>query len=189
MDDGMIGEVRLFAGNFAPRNWAFCNGQLLQVSQNDALFSILGTTYGGDGRTTFALPNLQSRVVTQQGSGVGLTQRNLGAQFGTETNTLNTLQMPAHTHTATVDTFKPKAESGAGTTDDPKGAYLAAAQDGNGTRDIYNTSIASEPADMAEEMVSATIGNTGGGQSITNVQPFTVLSYIICTLGTYPSRH
>src|SRR3954467_10025114 len=100
MSEPFIGEVRMFGGNFAPRGWAFCNGQLLSISQNTALFSLLGTTYGGNGQTTFALPNLQGRVPMHVGQGPGLTNRTQGEVAGTETHTLNANEMPVHTHTA-----------------------------------------------------------------------------------------
>src|SRR3954471_16909667 len=100
--DGTIGEIRLFAGNFAPRNWAFCNGQLMPIAQNTALFSILGTTFGGNGQTTFGLPDFRGRVSVGTGQGTGLTNHDLGEQSGTENVTLSTAQMPAHTHTIAV---------------------------------------------------------------------------------------
>ncbi len=101
MSSPFIGEILMFGGNFAPRSWAFCDGQLLSIAQNTALFSILGTTYGGDGRVTFGLPELRGRVAMHPGSGPGLTTRGLGEKGGTETVTLNTTQIPAHNHTAT----------------------------------------------------------------------------------------
>ena len=99
MSEPFVAEIRIFAGNFAPRNWAFCNGQLLPISQNTALFSLIGTTYGGDGRTTTALPNLQGRAPMHAGRGPGLTDRRLGQKGGVETVTLSEAQMPNHTHT------------------------------------------------------------------------------------------
>ena len=98
MSEPFVGEVRMFAGNFAPRGWAFCDGQLLAVSQNDALFSLLGTIYGGDGRTTFGLPDMRGRVAIHAGSGPGLSPRRLGAKAGSEKETLTVNQMPSHTH-------------------------------------------------------------------------------------------
>ena len=102
MSDPFIAEIIMFGGNFAPRGWAFCDGQLLSISSNSALFSILGTTYGGDGRTTFGLPDLRGRVAMHPGSGPGLTQRRLGEKSGMETVTLTTNQIPSHNHTATA---------------------------------------------------------------------------------------
>ncbi|MBD3756388.1 MAG: phage tail protein, partial [Gammaproteobacteria bacterium] len=98
MSEPFVGEIRMFAGNFAPRGWAFCDGQLLAVSQNDALFSLLGTIYGGDGRTTFGLPDMRGRIPVHQGSGPGLSPRRLGSKSGAETETLTVNQMPSHTH-------------------------------------------------------------------------------------------
>ena len=98
----VLAQIIMFGGNFAPRGWAFCDGQLLPISQNQALFSILGTIYGGDGRTTFALPELRCRALIHVGNGPGLSSRRLGAKGGTETNTLNVLQIPAHNHTAAI---------------------------------------------------------------------------------------
>ena len=103
MSDPFYGEITLFAGNFAPRNWAFCNGQLLSISSNTALFSLLGTTYGGDGRTVFALPDLRGRAAVGPRVGPGLTRRNLGQRFGVEDVTLTEAQMPAHTHGVTMN--------------------------------------------------------------------------------------
>ena len=98
MSEPFVAEIRIFAGNFAPRSWAFCNGQLLPIAQNTALFSLIGTTYGGDGRTTTALPNLQDRVPMHPGNGPGLTSRRLGQNGGTTTETLSVAQIPSHTH-------------------------------------------------------------------------------------------
>jgi len=104
MSEPFIAEIGIFAGNFAPRGWAFCNGQILPISQNTALFSLVGTTYGGDGRTTFALPNLQGRAPMHPGTGPGLTTRRLGQSGGVETVTLSEAQMPSHTHTMQAST-------------------------------------------------------------------------------------
>ena len=99
MSEPFVGEIRMFAGSFAPRGWAFCDGQLLAVSQSDALFSLLGTIYGGDGRTTFGLPDMRGRIPIHAGSGAGLSQRRLGARVGTEKETLTVNHLPAHSHT------------------------------------------------------------------------------------------
>lgn len=195
MDDGMIGEVRLFAGNFAPRNWAFCDGQLLAISQNDALFSILGTTYGGDGRTTFGLPDLRGRTAVQQGNGPGLSDTNLGQKKGAEFSEVNVNNLPAHTHSVADATWKPRASSVAGNNDDPVGNILARAEDAAGTKNIYATQAdfdgsPSDQVDMvAPELAVTAVGTTGGsGASIPNRQPYLGLRYIICLFGTYPSR-
>ncbi|MCG8476540.1 MAG: tail fiber protein, partial [Cytophagales bacterium] len=103
---GIVGEIRLFGGNFAPRNWAFCEGQLLSISQNSSLFSIVGTTYGGDGRTTFALPDLRGRSAVHAGTGAGLTTRTLGQRLGNEHITLTVQQLPSHNHTLLKDNLE-----------------------------------------------------------------------------------
>lgn len=177
----MIGEIRMFGGNFAPRTWALCQGQLLPISQNSALFSILGTTYGGDGRTTFALPDLRGRCAIGQGNGPGLSDRRLGAKGGTETNTLNTTQLPAHTHSAS-GTVELQAKNGAGDESNPGGGFLATANsdmfsDGTG----LNATMGSNP-------VNVTVGNTGNNQPVNNMQPYLAVNYIICLQGVYPSR-
>src|SRR5262245_64766586 len=118
MSEPFLGEIRMFGGNFAPRGWAFCNGQLLSIAQNTALFSLLGTTYGGDGQTTFALPNLQGRFAMHWGNASGLSPRTLGEVSGTESVTLLTSQLPAHTHPVA-------AISADGNTESPVGAVWA----------------------------------------------------------------
>jgi len=165
-----IGQIIMFGGNFAPRSWAFCDGQLLAISSNTALFSILGTTYGGDGRTTFALPELRGRVAIHAGNGPGLSNYNLGQKSGTETVTLNSNQMPSHTHTL-------RAHSEDAEETNPSGHRLG----GTGTA-IY----ASEAADV--NMSGDSVTNTGGNQAHTNIQPYNTVNYIIALLGTYPSR-
>ncbi len=174
--DPMIGEVRMFAGNFAPRGWALCNGQLLAISQNPALFSILGTTYGGDGRTTFALPDLRGRVPMHAGSGSGLTSRSLGQITGTETNTLDITQIPSHSHSVTINNpvYDDEANS-----DDPTGKYPAVSGE-NMYADQTNTNGA---------IPEITIGNTGGSQPVNNMQPSLTINFIIATTGIFPSRN
>tara|TARA_R110002074_G_scaffold225132_1_gene396599 strand:+ start:1452 stop:1964 length:513 start_codon:yes stop_codon:yes gene_type:complete len=168
--DGFIGQIILFAGNFAPRNWAFCNGSLLAISSNSALFSILGTTYGGDGRTTFGLPDLRSRVAIGQGSGPGLPTYRLGEKVGSPDNFLNINQMPSHNHGVTLPA---KEEAN---TDTPNNHFIAGAGfDGFGT--TSDTTMGSLPQN-----------NVGGGQAVNNMQPSLVMNYIICLYGTFPSR-
>ena len=169
----------MFGGNFAPRGWARCDGQLLAISQNTALFSILGTTYGGDGRTTFALPDLRGRVAMHPGTGPGLTPRRLGQSGGTETNTLNVTQLPSHTHNATGTM---RVHNDAGDNDSAEGHVLASAES-----DIYSTVAPS--VNMRANNVSVTVGNTGGGNSVNNIQPFECVNYIIALIGTFPSRN
>ena len=159
-----IAEIILFAGNFAPRGWAFCNGQLLSISQNTALFSLLGTTYGGNGQTTFALPDLRSRVPVHPGQGPGLSSYQLGQSGGAETVTLGVNQLPAHTHAATsppVDTAATSNRPTSGMAPARGGAYAP----------------------------GPSVGSTGGSQPHTNLQPHLALNYIIATQGIFPSRN
>lgn len=169
MSEPFIAEIRIFAGNFAPRSWAFCNGQLLPISQNTALFSLIGTTYGGDGRTTTALPNLQGRAPMHPGRGPGLTARRLGERGGSETITLSEAQMPQHTHTL----IGSQEDAGATT---PQNNHLAA---GN---QIYGAASNLVP------MATQALPNTGGSQAHNNMQPYLAINYIIALQGLYPSR-
>lgn len=185
--NGFIGEIRYFAGNFAPRNWAFCEGQLMSISQNTALFSILGTIYGGDGRTTFALPDMRGRVALGSGQGPGLTNRREGARFGTENNTITNLNLPAHNHIGTISgEIKPnvRAEED-NSTDDPSDAFYN--QKGN---DFYSdTPAPGENSGALTSDLGFTVNNNGGGQQINNRQPLLAVYYIICLTGTFPSRN
>ncbi len=174
MQDPWLGEIALVAFNFAPQGWAFCNGQLLSISQNTALFSLLGTTYGGDGVTNFALPNLQSRVPLHFGQGTGLSPYTLGQTAGVESVTLQTPQIPAHAHS-----YTPQATTAAGAAISPAGAVWAA----SGTGDTIYQKAASNTT-----MAAQTIGNTGGGQAHENRQPLLALNYIIALAGIFPSR-
>jgi microcystin-dependent protein len=171
--EGMLAEVRLFGGNFAPRTWAFCDGQLLSIAQNTALFSLLGTIYGGDGRTTFALPDLRGRIPIGPGTGPGLSPFREGAKGGTETNTLNTIQIPSHNHSFQLPVNDEAAEDSS-----PEGNFLAVTAEDNYV----------ETSADGHYGAGATVGNTGGGQSFNNMQPGLVLHYIICVQGIFPSR-
>jgi microcystin-dependent protein len=171
-----LGQIIMFGGNFAPRGWALCDGQLLAISSNQALFSILGTIYGGDGRTTFGLPGLRGRVAMHPGNGPGLSSRRLGEKGGTETNTLTVPNLPAHNHAATLH-----ASSGAGNVPDPAGSVLAKKNRTN----IYSNSAT---PDVTMNSASVTTANTGGGQAVNNVQPFLAVNYIIALEGIFPSR-
>lgn len=175
----MIGEVRLFAGTFPPINWAFCEGQLLAISSNDALFSIIGTIYGGDGHTTFALPDLRSRVPVHPGTGPGLPPVQLGQQLGLESTTLTTSQLPAHNHPATLTV---KATTTDANRDNPTN-HIMAKDKGEAT---YLPAAAN--VDMAPGTVEATVGPIGGNLFFDNRQPSLALHYVICLYGTYPSR-
>jgi microcystin-dependent protein len=170
--EGFIGEIRMFAGNFAPKDWAFCQGQLLSISQNTALFSILGTTYGGDGRVTFALPNLSGRVPVGVGQGAGLTNRQLGEMSGTETVTLTTAQMPAHSHTVNAVTAD-------GNQNLPTNSFPANTK----TLDKEYSTVAPNTT-----MNPTMIGVSGGSQPFGVMQPSLGMNYIICVNGIYPSR-
>ena len=172
MSDQFVGEVRMFAGNFAPRSWALCDGQLLAVANNDALFSLLGTIYGGDGRTTFGLPDLRGRIPIHAGGAPGLTPRALGHKAGAETVTLNANQLPAHSHEWRVHSGQ--AQGGT-----PLNASLASPL-GN----LYDPAS----GDLGD-MRSSAIDNAGGGGSHANIMPSLCINFIIALYGIYPSRH
>ncbi|BDD05132.1 phage tail protein [Aureibacter tunicatorum] len=191
--EGVIGEIRMFGGNFAPRAWAFCQGQLLAISSNQALFSILGTTYGGDGRTSFGLPDLRGRAPLSAGTGPGLSTRKLGSRSGTETVTLTQNQMPQHTHiaqfTQTAGVTNISAVADSANQEDPTNHYLAAANIA-GTNQIYSndtptTTMGPSPVTVTGNV---TVYNTGGSQYHNNMQPYLVVNYIICLQGVFPSR-
>ncbi len=173
MSEPFIAEIRIFAGNFAPRGWAFCDGQLLPIAENTALFSLIGTIYGGDGRTTTALPNLQGRAPMHPGHGAGLTSRRLGEKTGTEVVTITEAQLPNHNHTL-------RANSSYGTDEAPAATKSLAA---SFPIPLYSSSDTSL-VDMAFEALS----ETGGGQYHNNIQPFLALNFIIALMGLYPSR-
>ncbi len=164
----LLGTIIMFAGNFAPRGWAFCQGQLLPISQNTALFSLLGTTYGGDGRTTFGLPDLRGRVPLGEGAGPGLTPRTLGQKGGAESVTLTTAQMPSHAHAL-------QANREDQTSKDPLNNYLSKIE-------IY-TNAAPDTA-----LGTQSITTTGGSQPHENMQPFLGINFIIALEGVFPSR-
>ncbi|MEL6142650.1 MAG: tail fiber protein, partial [Bacteroidota bacterium] len=161
-----------FGGNFAPRGWAFCDGSLLSISQNQALFSILGTTYGGDGRTTFALPDLRGRVVIGPRSGPGLSTYSLGQKGGVEDVTLNQNQIPAHTHQVSVPVSAEDADQ-----NEVEGNFLANGQ-------FYHNN-----PDAVYGNGPLTSTQVGGSQSHENRQPFLAVNYIIALTGTFPSRN
>ena len=155
------GQLIMFAGNFAPRNFAFCNGQLLPISSNEALFSIIGTTYGGDGRTTFALPDLRGRVPLHYGLGNGLHAKQLGEKNGTETNTLTILNLPTHTHSITIDV----PISGDDGTSDEAGGLLATT---DGTKLYANTAS----GNYTGGPINIQTTQTGANQSVNNMAPY-----------------
>jgi len=172
MSEPFIGQIMMFGSNFAIRGWAFCDGQLLPIAQHTALFSILGTTYGGDGRTTFGMPNLKGRVAMHPGNGPGLSQRRLGHSGGSSTATMTVQTMPSHQHSATL-----KALADDGSTGDPGGGYAA-----NSSNNNYAES-------------SSGVGGTNPTSATGNGQPFNIMSpslgvnYLIALQGTYPSRN
>ncbi|MEI6656353.1 MAG: tail fiber protein [Verrucomicrobiota bacterium] len=169
-----IGEITLFAGNFAPRSYAFCNGQILAISQNTALFSILGTTYGGNGTTNFGLPNLQGCLPVHPGQGPGLSPYQLGQTGGAAAATLTVAQVPAHTHTAVNATVT-------ATTTNPIGAFPATPASGTPYADAGGASMAAG--------ASGGLSSIGGGQSHNNLMPSLCVSFIIALTGIFPSRN
>ena len=173
MSNPYIGEIRIFAGSFAPAGWAFCNGQLMPISENDALFVVLGTTYGGDGQETFALPDLQGRLPIHMGTATNGITYQIGEKAGVESVTLSTQQIPSHAHT-------PIANSNAGTLSNPGGATWSAA----GTGEQCYTQPPNPPAGT---MNVNGIGITGGSQPHSNMGPYLVLSFIISLFGLFPS--
>lgn len=176
MSEPFIAEIRIFAGNFAPRSWAFCDGQLLPISQNTALFSLIGITYGGDGRSTMALPDLQGRAPMHPGRGPGLTSRHLGEKSGVENVTLSESQIPNHTHTV-LATNSPGVSG-------PPTNKSAFARNGGFGDSIYHSETTQNVVDLNEAAVS----NSGGGQPHFNMQPYLALNFIIALQGLYPSR-
>ena len=171
MADQFVAEIRVFPFNFPPRGWAFCDGQIMSISQNTALFSLLGTTYGGDGRTTFALPNFQGNSPIQTGQGARLTLRDLGETGGEDTLTLLISELPAHTHT-------PNCNSGTGDQYGPPGNFWATDAGGNNEYNATGTST----------MAPGAVGPAGGNQPHNNLQPYLVLNFCIALQGIFPSR-
>jgi microcystin-dependent protein len=172
MSDPFVAEIRIFPFNFAPKGWAFCDGQLLPLSQNTALFSLLGTFYGGDGKSTFALPNLQGSAPTHQGQGPGLSLYDLGQASGSETVTLLQTELPAHAHLAS-------GASGSGPTSPANNTWGAAAG-------------RTPPPTYVDGNPNVTMGNAmsvaGGSQPHNNMQPYLTLNFCIALQGIYPPR-
>ncbi|MFN0175591.1 MAG: phage tail protein [Saprospiraceae bacterium] len=176
--DPAIAVITMFASNFAPQGWALCEGQLLPINQNQALFSLLGTTYGGNGQTNFALPDLRGRSPMHMGQGPGLSNRTLGEKTGTETITLTTANLPAHAHTGTItaaSTSNPATSDEAGGMIFATGGapHFAVAGQGNGSLGG----------------VTATLGATGGNQPMSIRQPYLAVTFIIALQGIFPSRN
>ena len=170
-----VGEIRAVGFNFAPQGWAFCDGQLLPISQNTALFSLLGTTYGGDGKSTFALPNLQGMTPRGWGQGAGLSPVELGEEGGAATVTLLQSQMPQHNHAIYTD-------SAAGTTGDPTGATFAESRYGRVAQNLY--AGAADGTTMHPSMLAI----AGGSTAHNNMPPYLVLNFIIALQGVFPPR-
>lgn len=175
MSNPYIGEIRMFAGNYAPEGWLFCDGAQLAIAENDALFNLIGTTYGGDGQSTFNLPDLRGRVPVHQGGASSGTNYPLGMLAGAEQVTVSTPQLPVHTHVVNV--------SSAGTSQSPAGAILASAANTQNTiMRVYSNNAPDT------NLVSSTITSTGGGQPHANIQPSIGINFIISLFGIYPSQ-
>ncbi|WP_422090542.1 phage tail protein [Tenacibaculum ovolyticum] len=197
--DPFLGQIVLFGGNFAPRGWALCEGQLLPISQYSALFSILGTIYGGDGRTTFALPDLRGRAAISSGRGPGLSDRRLGSRSGQEVHTLTTLEMPSHNHLTSnngaTDQHVQLSTNAAVNETPQTGDVPAAAEYGSG---LSATKVKSFGPPTAGNVVNGqtlsgnaglNILNNGGNQAHNNMQPYLTTNYIIALQGVFPSRN
>jgi len=172
MSEPFVGQIKMFAGNFAPRGFAFCDGQLLAISGNDALFSLLGTIYGGDGRTTFGLPDLRGRLPLHVGQGPGLSNRPIGSKGGTEKETITEAQLPSHTHTM-------QGSSSTANQSGPQNRVVAEAS----TFSLYQSGAPNV------QMLPDAITSVGGGQSHTNLMPFLCINFIIALFGVFPSRN
>jgi microcystin-dependent protein len=203
MYDPFIGEIRMVGFNYAPRGWAFCAGQLMSIAQNSALFALLGTTFGGDGVTTFALPDYRGRSPVGMGNGPGLTPIIQGEEAGTESTTLNILQMPTHTHVATTTATATSTGTFqvAGTSSNPSATpsttnnILSASGGGPGSATIWSDQL-SDPVTLANPEVintalnvNVTLQSAGGSQPIGLRNPFLGTNFIIATEGIFPSRN
>lgn len=191
MSEPFLGMIILGGWNFAPRGYALCNGQLLSIAQNTALFSLLGTTYGGNGQTTFGLPNLQSRLAMHWGQGQGLSPVVIGEQSGVESVTLNVNQMPAHTHTFTSTSTLNAATSKA-TLNTPAGNMLARINDnsgGTGTPVIYLPANSTPVTPLGGLNVAGTNSIAGGSQPFSIRNPYLGVTHVIALEGIFPSRN
>lgn len=171
MSNPYVGEIRLFGGSFAPAGWMFCDGSVLPISENETLFSLIGTTYGGDGQSTFSLPDLRGRVPVHQGTGPGTSTRQLAETSGSETVTLLAAQMPGHSHSLNASTGEASASAG------PTGVLAASAN-----TQFYGTGVPS--TDMADGAITL----QGGSQPHDNMAPFLAVNFIISLYGIYPSQ-
>ena len=175
MSEPFLGEVRLFAGNFAPVGWNFCDGTVLQIASNDALFNLIGTTYGGDGMTTFALPDLRGRVPVGQGNGPGLSPRMIGESYGTEAVTLTVQQIPPHSHSFVTT-------AAAATSPNPSTALFA----NTGGDNLY---VQNPSSPQPKALAAQTVANAGQSQPHNNIMSSVGMNYIIALEGIYPSQN
>ncbi|MCH2032238.1 MAG: tail fiber protein [Tenacibaculum sp.] len=204
--EGFLGEVKMFAGNFVPRGWALCQGQLMSISSNTALFSIIGTIYGGDGRTTFALPDLRGRVARGTGNGPGLQPAIIGQKGGTEFKVLSLLEMPIHNHGAVftpsangptnISISIPAVDDTGNTAEPGNTASFAKIETSSGEElNVYSTAnpdTTLRPFNATAQITASgtiSVGQAGGSQAFDNRQPYTTINYIICIQGLFPSRN
>lgn len=191
--DPFIGMICAFGFNYTPRDWASCEGQVIPISNNTALFSLLGTTFGGDGRTYFNLPDLRGRVMVGQGAGPGLISKNMGQKSGWETGILNVNQMPEHTHEGTISSGSVtiKASTADGVSKKPASRGGKTVLSGLADEKLYGTATPSVPLNVGGGQVEGdlTISPVGGGQPFNIMQPYTVINYCIALVGIYPSRN
>jgi microcystin-dependent protein len=180
--EGTMANITLFAADFAPKSWAYCNGAIISIATNQALFALLGTTYGGNGVQTFGLPDLRSRMPVGTGQGPGLSMYQLGEVGGFESNTMTQSTMPAHNHPSVVAVKMPVSNGGA-ITDGPEGFFYGAS-----TNNIYNATAGAGQFFGAMN-VSANLLPNGGSQPIPNVMPYLAMNYVICMYGIFPSRN
>jgi microcystin-dependent protein len=180
MSQPYTGEIRCFGFTFAPASWAFCNGQLMDISQNEALYTIIGTTYGGDGVNTFGLPNLQGRIPMHWGNGPGGFNTVIGQVQGQTTVTLTTNQMPAHAHVITADQVGSGGVPEKSATPNPNAFLGPSNPDG---------AFATAPGSIAANFASNAIGSAGGSQPHDNMQPYLAVNFCICLFGIYPSQN
>ncbi|AKA68907.1 phage tail protein [Clostridium scatologenes] len=197
MSDPFLGEIRAVGFNFAPMGWACCYGQQMTLAQNSALFSLFGIQFGGNGTTTFNLPDLRGRCIIGQGQGPGLSNMVMGQSAGRENTQLQVANMPLHNHTATISgtgaiTFKMSGDQA--DSNDPTGAMFAKVKSGTNFQNAYDktpsTVITMSPdsATLDTSKLTASISNTGSGAAFSIMQPYLVLNYIIATQGLYPTR-
>lgn len=190
--DEYLAEIRLFAGTFAPRNWMFCEGQILSINTYQSLYSLLGTNFGGDGRTSFALPDLRGRAPINQGAGIGTSSYPIGAQGGQIGVTLTEAEMPSHNHFANVTNsilLNVAVNSGNADSEDPSNRFFGSNQNGDlNYATTHDSSTLNPSAITGNANTSVTVNGAGGNQSHENRQPIIAINYIICISGIFPSR-